>query len=47
MEKILSKVLANRFAALLVSPNQTAFIKDRQIQDNFCCVLETAKVLTF
>lgn len=47
-EKIFSKVLANRFAPLLqtlISPNQSTFIKDRQIQDNFCYILGTTKVL--
>jgi hypothetical protein len=46
--KIFSKALSNRFAPvlpLLVSPNQSAFIKGRQIQDNFRCVLGTAKAL--
>jgi hypothetical protein len=46
--KFFSKALANRFAPvlrLLVSPNQSAFIKVRQIQDNFRCVLGTTKVL--
>jgi hypothetical protein len=39
--KIFSKALDNRFAPvlpLLVLPNQSAFIKGQQIQDNFCCV---------
>jgi hypothetical protein len=46
--KKISKTLANRFALVLplpVSPNQSAFIKGRQIQDNFRCVLGTTKVL--
>jgi hypothetical protein len=30
---------------LLVSPNQSAFIKGRQIHDKFQCVLGTTKVL--
>jgi hypothetical protein len=36
--KIFAKVLANRFAPTLphlISPNQSDFIKGRQIQDNF------------
>jgi hypothetical protein len=36
--KIFAKILANRFAPTLpylISPNQSAFIKGRQIQDNF------------
>jgi hypothetical protein len=36
--KIFAKVLANRFAPTLphlISPNQSAFIKGHQIQDNF------------
>jgi hypothetical protein len=46
--EIFSKALANRFAPVLplqVSPNQSAFIKGRQIQDSFRCVLGMAKAL--
>jgi hypothetical protein len=46
--KIFSKALSNRFAPMLpplVSPNQSAFIKGRQVQDNFRCVLDMAKAL--
>jgi hypothetical protein len=46
--KFFSKALANHFAPvlpLLVSPNYSAFIKGLQIQDNFRCVLKTAKAL--
>lgn len=46
--KIFSKALANCFAPvlpLLVLPNQSAFIKGHQIQDNFCCVLGMTKAL--
>jgi hypothetical protein len=47
-QKKFSKALANRFAPvlpILVSPDKSAFIKGRQIQDNFRCFLMTAKVL--
>jgi hypothetical protein len=46
--KLLSKVLANRLATRLgelVHPNQSAFIKDRFIQDNFCFFQSSAKLL--
>ncbi|WVZ62943.1 hypothetical protein U9M48_012631 [Paspalum notatum var. saurae] len=46
--KLLTKLLANRLAARLqhlVSPNQSAFIKGRFIQDNFMLVQQTAKFL--
>ena len=46
--KILTKILANRLAAILptlVSPNQSAFIKGRNIHDNFMMVRETAKAI--
>jgi hypothetical protein len=46
--KKFSKALSNHFASvlpLLVSPNLSAFIKGRQIHDNFRCVLGTAKIL--
>jgi hypothetical protein len=41
------KALSNCFALvlpLLVSPNHSAFIKGRHIQDNFQCVLRTTKL---
>jgi hypothetical protein len=47
--KIFAKVLANRFAPILlhlISPNQSAFIKGRQIQDNFRYVMGTARTLS-
>jgi hypothetical protein len=47
--KIFAKVLANRFAPTLphlISPNQRAFIKGRQIQDNFRYVMGTARTLS-
>ena len=37
--KLVTKILANRLASHLdhmVSPNQSAFIKNRFIQDNLC-----------
>jgi hypothetical protein len=46
--KIFAKVLVNRFAPTLlhlISPNQSAFIKGRQIQDNFRYVMRTARTL--
>jgi hypothetical protein len=42
------KLLANRLAARLhemVSPNQSAFIKGRFIQDNFMLVQQTSRLL--
>lgn len=46
--KLVTKVLANRLAGRLdemVSPNQSAFIKKRFIQDNFMLVQQTVKFL--
>jgi hypothetical protein len=46
--EIFAKVLANRFAPTLphlISPNQSAFIKGCQIQDNFRYVMGTAGAL--
>jgi hypothetical protein len=46
--KIVTKLLANRLASrlqLMVSPNQTAFIKKRFILDNFILVQQTTKFL--
>lgn len=46
--KLITKVLANRLAKRLnelVSPNQSAFIKGRFIQDNFMLVQQTARLL--
>jgi hypothetical protein len=46
--KLVTKQLANRLAARLqemVSPNQSAFIKGRFIQDNFMLVQQTARFL--
>jgi hypothetical protein len=46
--KLLTKILANRLAARLdemVSPNQSAFIKGRFIQDNIMLVQQTARFL--
>jgi hypothetical protein len=43
--KLVSKILASRLAGQLqhmVSPNQSAFIKKRFIQDNFMLVQQTA-----
>jgi hypothetical protein len=47
--KIFAKVLANCFTPTLshlISPNQSAFIKGRQIQDNFRYVMGTARTLS-
>jgi len=46
--KLVTKILANRLAGRLdemVSPNQSAFIKRRFIQDNFMLVQQTVKYL--
>jgi hypothetical protein len=46
--KLMSKVLANRLSPRLhemVSPNQSAFIKSRSIQDNFRFVRSSARAL--
>jgi exonuclease III len=46
--KLLTKMMANRLASRLsqmVSPNQSAFIKWRFIQDNFMLVQQTARFL--
>ena len=46
--KLVTKILANRLASRLdamVSPNQSAFIKKRFIQDNFMLVQQTVKFL--
>lgn len=46
--KIITKILANRLATKLqqmVSPNQSAFIKGRFIQDNFMIVQQTVRYL--
>jgi exonuclease III len=46
--KLVTKLLANRLASHLdrmVSPNQSAFIKKRFIQDNFMLVQQTARFL--
>lgn len=46
--KLIKKILANRLAGRLgqmVSPNQSAFIKGRFIQDNFMLVQQTARHL--
>ncbi|WVZ85337.1 hypothetical protein U9M48_032277 [Paspalum notatum var. saurae] len=46
--KLITKLLANRLAGRLdqmVSPNQSAFIKGRFIQDNFMLVQQTARFL--
>jgi exonuclease III len=46
--KLVTKILANRLAGRLndmVSPNQSAFIKKRFIQDNFMMVQQTVKYL--
>ena len=47
-DKLIAKILANRLAGRLdqlVSPNQSAFIKGRFIQDNFMLVQQTARHL--
>jgi len=46
--KLITKILANRLAGRLnhmVSPNQSAFIKGRFIQDNFMLVQQTTQFL--
>jgi hypothetical protein len=46
--KLVTKILANRLASHLdqmVSPNQSAFIKKRFIQDNFMLVQQTTRFL--
>jgi hypothetical protein len=46
--KLITKVLASRLAKRLndlVSPNQSAFVKGRFIQDNFLLVQQTARLL--
>jgi hypothetical protein len=46
--KLVTKLLLNRLAAWLqdmVSPNQSAFVKARFIQDNFMLVQQTARFL--
>jgi hypothetical protein len=46
--KLVTKLLANRLATKfqeMVSPVQSAFIKDRFIQDNFMLVQQTARFL--
>jgi hypothetical protein len=46
--KLITKMLANRLAPRLnkmVSPNQSAFIKGRFIQDNFMLVQQTSRLL--
>ena len=46
--KLVTKMLANRLASRLdqmVSPNQSAFIKNRLIQDNFMLVQQTVRFL--
>ena len=45
--KLITKTLANRLAPRLgelVSPNQSAFIKGRFIQDNFMLVQQTSNI---
>jgi phage antirepressor YoqD-like protein len=45
--KFITKILANRLAKRLnemVSPNQSAFIKGRFIQDNFMLVQQTSRL---
>jgi hypothetical protein len=46
--KLITKILANRLAGRLdsmVSPNQSAFIKKRFIQDNYMLVQQTVRFL--
>jgi hypothetical protein len=46
--KLITKILANRLAKRLnemVSPNQSAFMKGRFIQDNFMLVQQTSRLL--
>jgi hypothetical protein len=46
--KLITKILANRLASKLnglISPNQSAFIKGRFIQDNFMLVQQTSRFL--
>ena len=46
--KLVTKILANRLASRLdkmVSPNQSAFIKKRFIQDNYMLVQQTVRFL--
>jgi hypothetical protein len=46
--KLITKLMANRLVGRLqemVSPNQSAFIKGRFIQDNFMLVQQTAQFL--
>lgn len=48
--KIISKLLASRLAKhlpVLVSPNQTAFVKGRQISENFLATREVLQHITF
>jgi hypothetical protein len=45
--KLITKILANRLASKLdkmVSPNQSALIKGRSIQDNFMLVQQTSRL---
>jgi hypothetical protein len=46
--KLITKILANRLASklnVMMSPNQSAFIKGRFIQDNFMLVHQTSRLL--
>lgn len=46
--KLVTKILANRLASklnMMVSPNYSAFIKGRFIQDNFMLVQQTSRLL--
>jgi exonuclease III len=46
--KIVTKLLANRLAPMLpelISPNQSAFVKGRSIQDNFIMMQQTARAI--
>jgi hypothetical protein len=46
--KIVTKLMANRLAPTLpelISPNQSAFVKGRSIQDNFIMVQQTARAI--